>query len=58
VNNITQRRYPITDVEAGIAIGYVLFGDRVDFHMFKVFDDKVHLISAVLGSAGHSSTGW
>jgi hypothetical protein len=55
---ITQRRYPIADVENGIAIGYVLFRDSVDFHMFKVVDGQVRLIQALISAPGHSTTGW
>jgi hypothetical protein len=55
---ITARRYPIADVENGIAVGYVLFRDAVDFHMFKVVDGQVRLIQAVISANGHSTTGW
>ena len=55
---LTHRRYPIADVEAGIAVGYVLFRDAIDFHMFKVIDGEVRLIQAVISAPGHSATGW
>ena len=55
---ITHRRYPIADVEQGIAVGYVLFRDSLDFHMFKVVDSKIRLIQAVVTATGYSATGW
>jgi hypothetical protein len=55
---ITHRRYDVVDVENGIAVGYVLFQDRVDFHMFKIVDGEIRLIQAVLSATGHTSTGW
>jgi hypothetical protein len=58
MGGITQRRYPIADVENGIGIGYVLFRDRVDFHMFKVVAGEVRLIQAVVSEAGRTTTGW
>jgi hypothetical protein len=57
-NFITHRRYQMVDVEAGIVIGYVLFADALDFHMFKVVDGGVRLVSAVVTDSGHDSTGW
>jgi hypothetical protein len=51
----------VLDVEAGIAIGFVLFGGStrgmLDFHMFKVRDGEVHGVRAVVGPSV-SSTGW
>jgi hypothetical protein len=55
---ITHRRYRIADVENGIVVGYVLFQDLVDFHMFKVVNGEIRLIQAVLSAPGHTSTGW
>jgi hypothetical protein len=55
---ITHRRYPVTDVEAGIAIGYVLFRDALDFHMFKIVDGDIRLIEAVITGSGYTSSGW
>jgi hypothetical protein len=57
-NFISHRRYPFVDVENGVVVGYVLFGSYLDFHMFKVVDGHVRLVSALVGSAGHTSTGW
>jgi len=54
----TGQRYPITDVEAGIAIVYVSFGDALDFHMFKIVDGEVRLIQAVVTAPGHDTTAW
>jgi hypothetical protein len=56
---ITNRRYPIADPELGIAIGYVKFGSRLDFHMFKVVGGAVRLIQAVVADdGGVEETGW
>jgi hypothetical protein len=55
---ITGQRHPITDVEAGIAIVYVSFGDALDFHMFKIIDGEVRLIQAVVTAPGHDTTAW
>jgi hypothetical protein len=57
-NFITNRRYVVADVEAGVAVGYVMFGSALDFHMFKVVDGRVLLIQAVVTGSGHTSTGW
>jgi hypothetical protein len=55
---ITHRRYPFVDVEAGVVVAYVMFGDALDFHMFKVVDGQVRLIDALVTASGHDSTGW
>jgi hypothetical protein len=57
-NFISHRRYPFVDVEDGVVVGYVLFGSYIDFHMFKVVDGHVRLVNALVGSAGHTSSGW
>ncbi|HZZ82035.1 MAG TPA: hypothetical protein VFE62_26280 [Gemmataceae bacterium] len=50
-------RLYILDVEAGIGVGFVMFaGVYTDFHMFKVRNDKVMGVHAVLASA--TSSGW
>jgi hypothetical protein len=55
---ITRRRYPVADVENGIAIGFALFaGTWIDFHMFKVRSGQIHTIQAVVGPATET-TGW
>jgi hypothetical protein len=52
------QRYPLTDLEAGITAGFVLFaGADIDFHMFKVIGGKIRWINAVVGPAVTSS-GW
>jgi hypothetical protein len=52
------QRYPLTDLEAGITAGFVLFaGANIDFHMFKVVSGKIQRINAVVGPAVRSS-GW
>lgn len=57
-NFISHRRYPFVDVENGVVVGYVLFGTYIDFHMFKVVDGHVRLVNALVGSSGHTSSGW
>ena len=55
---MTNRRYLITDLEAGITVGFVLFVGRLyDFHMFKYRNGKITQIQAVVGPAVES-TGW
>jgi hypothetical protein len=57
-SGITRRRYPVVDVENGIALGFVLFsGIGIDFHMFKVRGGQIHQIQAVVGPF-NGSTGW
>jgi hypothetical protein len=57
-SGITRRRYPVLDVENGIALGFVLFsGIGIDFHMFKVRGGQIHQIQAVVGPFS-GSTGW
>lgn len=57
-SGITRRRYPVIDVQNGIALGFVLFsGIGIDFHMFKVSAGKIHQIQAVVGPF-NGSTGW
>jgi hypothetical protein len=47
----------VLDVEAGIAVGFVMFaGSYTDFHMFKVYAGEVHGVHAILASADGS--GW
>lgn len=55
---VTHRRYPVVDVEAGIVVAYVVFGDALDFHMFKVVDGEIRLIGALVTAGGHDSSGW
>jgi hypothetical protein len=57
-NFITNRRYPFADVESGIVVGYAIFAGGLDFHMFKVVDGQVRLITAIVTDSGHTSTGW
>jgi hypothetical protein len=51
----------VIDIEAGIAVGFVLFGGRSsgldDFHMFRVKSGKVHAVRAVVGPSV-SGRGW
>ncbi len=57
-SGITRRRYPVADVENGIAVGFVLFsGIGIDFHMFKVTNGQIHQIQAVVGPFD-GTTGW
>jgi hypothetical protein len=47
----------VLDVEAGIAVGFVMFaGAYTDFHMLKLRDGKVEGVHACLASA--TSSGW
>ena len=46
----THRRFPVTDVEAGITAGFVNFnGGLPDVHMFKIRSGKIEEIQAVFG---------
>jgi hypothetical protein len=55
---MTHRRYPVADLEAGIAVGWVLFGGGLlDFHMFKLRGGKIQFINAVVGPSA-TSWGW
>lgn len=51
----------VIDVEAGIAVGFVLFGGRSsgmdDFHTFRVKSGEVHAVHAVVGPSV-SGRGW
>lgn len=51
------RRIPLVDVEAGLVVAYVHFGNLPDFHMFKMKNGKTELIQAVIGP-GSPSMGW
>lgn len=51
----------VIDVEAGIGVGFVLFGGGtrgfLDFHMFRIRSGQVHGVRAVVGPSV-SSRGW
>jgi hypothetical protein len=51
----------VIDVEAGIGVGFVLFGGStrglLDFHMFRVKSQQVHGVRAIVGPSV-SSRGW
>lgn len=50
-------RLHVLDVEAGIAVGFVMWmGDYIDFHMFKIRGGEVVGVHAVLAEA--DSSGW
>jgi hypothetical protein len=50
-------RLHVIDVEAGIAVGFVMFaGSYTDFHMFKVRGGEVHGVHAILAEA--DGPGW
>ena len=54
-----ERRVPIVDTEAGIAVAFVLFnGALPDLHMFRFRNGQVDLITSVIGPRGVTSTGW
>jgi hypothetical protein len=58
---VTHRRYPVTDVENGVAVGFVNFANLwVDFHMLKISGGKIQIMQAVLSSfaSADRSTGW
>jgi hypothetical protein len=57
-STVSHRRYPMVDVEAGVVVAYVLFGNYLDFHAFKVADGQVRRIEALVTNSGHTSTGW
>jgi hypothetical protein len=55
---MTHRRFPVVDLEAGIVVGFVLFADSLlDFHMFKVRNGLITQIQSVIGPAANP-TGW
>jgi len=46
----THRRFPVTDLEAGITAGFVNFNQSLpDVHIFKIRNGKIELIQAVFG---------
>ena len=52
------QRYPVSDIEAGITAGFVLFGGgQIDFHMFKLVNHEIQFIDAVVGPRARTS-GW
>ena len=54
-----ERRVPVVDREAGIAVAFVFFnGALPDFHMFKFRSGRVEMAQAVIGPRGAKSTGW
>jgi hypothetical protein len=55
---MTHRRFPIVDLEAGIVVGFVLFADSLlDFHMFKMRNSMITQIQSVIGPRANP-TGW
>ena len=49
-------RLILADVETGLGVGFTMFQGNTDMHIFKMFGDQVHGVSAVLGQAGNA--GW
>lgn len=49
-------RLILADVETGVGVGFTMFMENTDMHMFKMYGDQVHGVQAVLGRAGRS--GW
>jgi hypothetical protein len=49
-------RLILADVETGVGVGFTMFMENADMHMFKMYGDEVHAVQAVLGQAG--SSGW
>lgn len=55
---MTHRRFPVVDLEAGIVVGFVLFADSLlDFHMFKMRNGMITQIQSVIGPRANP-TGW
>jgi hypothetical protein len=53
-----ERRVPVVDREAGIAVAFIFFnGTLPDFHMFKFRSGHVELIQSVIGPRA-ASIGW
>jgi len=55
--SVTGRRYPIADIEAGVAAGFALLFGSLGFHLFKVLNGEITGIHATVASAAASS-GW
>jgi hypothetical protein len=56
-DNMMTPRLLLGDVETGIGVGFAMFQDNTDMHMFKMYDMKqVHAVHAILGHA--DSSGW
>jgi hypothetical protein len=56
--NQPDQRYPVSDLEAGITAGFILFMNAdMDFHMFKLIGGKIRWINAVVGPFS-ASQGW
>ena len=54
-----ERRVPVVDREAGIAVAFVYFnGALPDMHMFKFRSGQIERIQSVIGPRGAPSTGW
>ncbi len=51
-----EPRLILADVETGVGVGFTMFMENADMHMFKMYGDQVHAVQAVLGQAG--SAGW
>lgn len=55
-DNELSPRLILADVDTGVGVGFTMFQGNTDMHMFKMFGDEVHGVSAVLGQA--ASSGW
>jgi hypothetical protein len=56
-NPMLDPRLILGDEETGIGVGFTLFqGMYADMHMFKMYGDQVHAVSATLSSA--TKSGW
>ncbi len=54
---VLDSRLIFADVESGIGVGFTIFtGGYIDMHMFKMYDGKVHAVSAIL--ANGEDSGW
>jgi hypothetical protein len=55
-DNALEPRLILADVETGVGVGFTMFQANTDMHMFKMYGDEVHGVSAILGEA--DSSGW
>lgn len=54
---VLDPRLILADVETGLGVGFTIFtGGYIDMHLFKMYDDKVYAVSAIL--ANGSDSGW
>jgi len=54
-NELTPRLI-LADVETGLGVGFTMFQENTDMHMFKMYGGEVYAVHAILGAA--DSSGW